>query len=124
MFDNLKNLSSMMTQAREMKQRMEQMQADLATKTVEGESGAGAVRVVMNGRFEVLSVRMDRAMLASLFAPAANGQVAADDQRLVEDLVASAFNAAMRKAQELATEEMQRITGGLNLPGLDKLLGG
>ncbi|MCX5661782.1 MAG: YbaB/EbfC family nucleoid-associated protein [Planctomycetota bacterium] len=127
MFDNLKNLGALMTQAREMKQRMEQIQAELAGKTVEADSGAGAVRVVMNGKFEVLSIRLDRAVLASLLAPSGGGGAAAasaDDQRMVEDLIAAAVNAAMRKAQELAAAEMGKVTGGMNLPGLEKLMGG
>lgn len=124
MFDNLKNMGAMMAQVREMKQKMAQAQAELASKAVEGESGAGLVRVRMNGKFEVLSVKLDQRMLASLVTPDANKQVAADDQKMIEDLVAAAFNSALQKAQELAAEEMSKVTGGLNLPGLDKLLGG
>jgi nucleoid-associated protein EbfC len=97
---------------------MERMQNELARKTVEADSGAGAVRVVMNGRLEVVSVKLDRPLLAVL---AGEGQDA--DQQMIEDLIAAAVNAALQKAQLLVREEMGRLTGDLNLPGMDKLLG-
>ena len=66
MFDNLKNMAGLMSQAKEMRAKMEQAQAELARKTVEADAGAGAVRVTMNGKMEVLSVRIDKAMIATL----------------------------------------------------------
>jgi nucleoid-associated protein EbfC len=119
MFDNLRNLASLMGQARELREKMEQMQAELARKTVEADSGAGAVRVVVNGRLEVVKVTLDRPLLGVL---AGEGQDA--DQQMIEDLIASAVNAALTKAQALVREVMGRLTGNLNLPGMDKLLGG
>ena len=122
MFDNLKNMAAMMGQVKQMRQQMEQMQQELARKTVEADSGAGAVRVVMNGKFQVLSIHLDRPLLSTLVGSGGQG-ASEEDAQMVEDLIVAAVNAATAKAQELVAQEMQRLTGGLNLPGLDKLLG-
>lgn len=119
MFDKFKNLASMMGQAGELRQRMEQMQAELAAKTVEADAGAGAVRVVMNGKFEVMAVRMDPIMIATLSAGDAEA-----DRQMVEELVAAAFNAALARAQDMIKSEMSQLTGGMDLSGLDEMLGG
>jgi hypothetical protein len=121
MFDNLKNLADLVGQAKQMRAKFEQLQAELARKTVEADSGAGAVRVVMNGKFEVVSVKLDQPLLATL---AGSGPDA--DRQMIEDLIAAAFNAALAKAQEMARDETVRALGTLNLPnipGMDKLLG-
>lgn len=122
MFDQLKNMAGLMGQAKEMKAKFEEVQKELARKTVEADAGAGAVRVTMNGKMEVLSVNIDKAMLMTLA-----GEGAQADQQMIEDLIAAAFNAALAKAQKLMQEEMAKVTGGFDLggiPGLDKLLGG
>lgn len=112
MFDHLKNLAALMGQAKELRARMEQIQAALAKKEVEGEAGAGAVRVRMNGKFEVLKVSVDRPLVATL---AGTGTQA--DAQIVGELIASAVNDAMTKAQALAQDEMMRATGLSGLPG-------
>ena len=119
MFDNLKNLAGLMGQAGELKQKFEQIQAQLGQKTVEAESGAGAVRVVMNGRFEVLAVRLDPTMTATLVGVGPEA-----DRQMVEELIAAGVNAAVIKTQQLIKDEMGALTGGLDIPGLDKMLGG
>ena len=119
MFGNLKNLAGLMGQAKEMREKFEARQAELARKTVEAVSGAGAVTVTMNGNFEVVNVRIDPSMVGTL---AGDGQDA--DRAMVEDLIAAAFNAARTKAQEMVAEEMRELTGGLDLPGMDQLMGG
>ena len=118
MFDNLKNMASLMGQAKEMKEKFAQLQADLARKTVEADAGAGAVRAVVNGKLEIVSVRLDRPSLSPLV-----GEGSDLDQQMVEDLVAAAVNAALTKAKEMVQQEISQLTGGLNIPGLDKLLG-
>ncbi len=125
MLDNLKNLWSMMGQAKQMKEKFTQMQEELGRKVVDGEAGAGAVRVRVNGRLEVISVTLDRPMLLALTAPEdeASRGPSESDLKLVEDLIAAAVNAAMSKAREMIQQEMQQLTGGLNIPGLDKLMG-
>jgi len=117
MFDNFKNLAGLMGQAKQMKEQMEQLQAELAKRTVSADAGAGAVRVIMNGRFEVVDIKIDRAMIATL---AGQGQDA--DVDMIEQLITSAVNAAMEKAQLMAKQEMAKLTGGLNIPGMDQLM--
>jgi DNA-binding YbaB/EbfC family protein len=124
MFDglkNIKNLMGMLGQADEIKAKMEQFKEELAKKTVEAESGAGAVRVVVNGRFEVVNLELDQAMIASLAGPAEGSEA---DKAMVEELITSAINAGMEKAREMAEQEMMQMTSGMNLPGMDKLFGG
>lgn len=119
MFDQMKQmkqLMSMLGNAEQMKQQMEEIQAALAAKTVEADAGAGAVRVVVNGKFELVKLELDPAMLGAL---AGGGQDASGgDKAMVEDLIAAAVNEGVRRAQELAKQEMLKLTGGLNLPGL------
>lgn len=107
-----------MGQAGQIREKFEQMQDNLAAKSVEAESGAGAVRVVMNGKFEVIAVRMDKAMIQTL---AGSGDDA--DQQMIEELIAAAMNAAVVKVQQLVKDEMAEITGGMNIPGLEGMLG-
>jgi len=116
MFDQLKNmkqLAGLMGNLGNIQERMEQMQAELAEKTVEAEAGAGAVRVTMNGKFEVVNVQIDPAMVSVL---AGVGTEA--DRGMVEELIASAMNAAVLQVQELLKETLGEAAGGLNLPGM------
>ncbi len=118
MFDKLKDMASLMGQAREMKAKMAQLQAELAEKTVEADAGAGAVHVTVNGKLEVVRITLDPPLLAALAGTGAD-----TDQAMVEELMVAAVNAALVKAQELVRTETSRALG-LNLPGMDQLLGG
>lgn len=116
MFDQLKNmkqLAGLMGNLGEVRERMERMQAELGDKVVEAESGAGAVRVVMNGRFEVVSLKIDSAMVVTL---AGSGTEA--DNVMVEELIVSALNAAVARVQAMLKETLGEAAGGLGLPGL------
>lgn len=122
MFDQLKAmkaLSSLMGNREEITRKIEQMQADLVRRTVEGDAGAGAVRVTANGKLEITRVELDPSMIATLSGPSA-----AENKAIIEELVASAVNEALRRAQDIAREEMSKAAGGLNLPGLEGLLNG
>ena len=100
----MKNFGQLMKQAQEMQSKMQEMQARLAEIEITGQSGAGMVTVTMNGKSEVSRVKID----PSLF----NGE----DAEVVEDLIVAAFADAKTKAEALMSEEMQKVTGGLNLP--------
>jgi DNA-binding YbaB/EbfC family protein len=78
----------------------------MAAKTVEGSSGGGMVNIVMNGKQEILSVRIDPEV------------VNREDIEMLQDLIVAAVNEAIRKSQEMMQEEMKKITGGLSIPGL------
>lgn len=96
-------LGGMMKQAQKMQENMEKAQAELANIEVTGESGAGLVKVTMTCTNEAKAVRID----PSLFE---------DDKDMIEDLVAAAFNDAIRKAEETKSEKMGALTAGMPLP--------
>lgn len=114
MFDNLRNLGSLLKNSDQIRERAEQFKSELEKKTVEGEAGGGAVRVVMTGRGRVVRIDLDQPLMLGL---------AGDDKTMVEELITAAVNNALDKVQELMAEEMRKATGGLNIPGLDGLLG-
>lgn len=96
-------LGQLMKQAQQMQENMRKVQESLATIEVEGQSGAGLVKVVMTCRHDVKRVNIDPSLLA-------------DDKDMLEDLVAAAFNDAVRKAEATSQEKMSGFTAGLNLP--------
>ncbi len=101
-----KNVSNVLKQAQKMQEEMERVQAELEEKTVEAAAGGGVVRVVANGKKELLSVEI---------SPEA---VDPDDVETLQDLIMVAVNEAVKKADEMMAEGMGAITGGLNIPGL------
>ncbi len=102
----MKNLGDIMKQAQRMKAEMDRIQAEVASRTVEGSAGGGMVTAMANGKGELLSVRIDPEV------------VKGEDVEMLQDLVAAAVNDALRKAREILTQEVSRLAGGLNLPGL------
>jgi DNA-binding YbaB/EbfC family protein len=122
MFDqmkNLKDLAGLFGNREQLQQQMQQMQDELQRKTVEADAGGGAVRVTCNGKLEIQSVQIDRTMLATLTSEGDD-----TDKEMVEELITAATNAAIQKAQQLAQDEMASLASGMNIPGLDKLMGG
>ncbi len=105
-------LNNIMKQFGKVQQQMEQMQNELADMTVEGSAGGGMVKVVANGKQEILSIKIDPEILS-------------DDVEMVEDMIVAATNQALNKAQDLSQEKMAGLTGGLlpNLPGGLKIPG-
>jgi len=99
-------LGDLMKQAQRLKAEMERIQAEAATKTVEGSAGGGMVTAIANGKGELLSVKID---------PAA---VREEDLDMLQDLITAAANDALRKARELLAQDVSRLTGGFGLPGL------
>lgn len=100
---NKGQLAGLMKQAQAMQDNIKKAQEELATIEVTGESGAGLVKVTMTCKHDVRRVSIDPSLLA-------------DDKDMLEDLVAAAFNAAVRKAEETSQEKMSRFTAGM--PGL------
>ena len=98
------NMANLMKQAQKMQRQMEEMQKELEAKTVEATAGGGAVRVVVNGRKELMEVELK---------PEA---VDPDDVEMLQDLIVAAVNEAMRTASSDAAASMGQLTGGLNLP--------
>ena len=100
------SLGKLMKQAAKMQQQMEQIQAQLATRTVEATSGGGAVKVVAKCDGALVSVKIDPAALN----PA--------DAQIVEDMILTAANQALNQAKEISNTEMGKATAGFNLPGM------
>ena len=115
MFDKIKQMGELMKMAGQAKERMAELQAELEKKQVEGESGGGAVRVVLNGKGRVLKLELDKLLLLG---------IAGDDKEMVEDLIVAAVNQGMERVQELMGEQMRELTGGIDLPGLEGMIGG
>ena len=100
------DFGGLMKQAQKMQKDMERIKAALQEMVVEASSGGGVVTVHANGSHEILAVKIK---------PEA---VDVEDLEMLEDLVQSAVNAALKKSQELADKEMGKVTGGFNLPGM------
>ncbi|MDR0635236.1 MAG: YbaB/EbfC family nucleoid-associated protein [Azoarcus sp.] len=95
-------LAGLMKQAQQMQENMKKMQDQIAALEIEGESGAGMVKVVMTGKYEVRRVNIDPSVM--------------DDREMLEDLVAAAVNSAARKVENVTQERMSGFSAGLNLP--------
>lgn len=97
------NLGNMMKQAQQVQEGMKKMQEKLATIEVEGQSGAGMVKVTMTCRHDVKGVQIDDSLVG-------------DDKEMLEDLIAAAFNDAVRRVEATSQEQMAELTGGMGLP--------
>ncbi|WP_353095019.1 YbaB/EbfC family nucleoid-associated protein [Tissierella praeacuta] len=100
------NMGNMMKQMQKMQKQMEEMQAQLEETEVEASSGGGAVTAKSNGKKEILAITIDE------------GVVDPEDVEMLQDLVMTAVNEALRKADEMMSKEMGKLTGGMNIPGL------
>jgi DNA-binding YbaB/EbfC family protein len=95
-----------MKQAKKMQESIGKLQQELEMKTIEAQAGGGMVRVVVNGKFEVVSLKIEKEV------------VNPEDIEMLQDLIAAAVNEGIRKSQEMAAQEMAKITGGMNIPGM------
>jgi len=95
-------IAGLMKQAQQMQENMKKAQDQIAAMEIEGESGAGMVKVVLTGKYEVRRVHIDPSVM--------------DDREMLEDLVAAAVNSAVHKVEAVAAEKMSGFTAGLNLP--------
>lgn len=106
------NMSHIMKQAKQMQEKMQAEQERIANLEITGESGAGMVKITMNGRHDAKKVEID--------ANAIDG-LSADDKEMLEDLICAAINDASRKIDENSNNSMSNLAGGMNIPGLDGL---
>ena len=102
----MKGMGKMMKQAQQLQTKMMKMQEELAEKTVEATAGGGMVKVVANGRQQVVSIEIEQEV------------VDPEDVDMLQDLVLAAVNDALAKSQEMVSGEMSKLTGGVNIPGL------
>ena len=107
-----KMMGDLMKQAQKMQQEMGKIQEESKKKTVEASAGGGMVVAVANGAMEIISIKIEKDV------------VNPDDVEMLQDLVVAAANEALRRAQQMVSEDMGKVTGGMNLPGLGNMFGG
>lgn len=95
-----------MKQAQQMQNKMARMQEEMALKTIEASAGGGMVKVVANGKQEVVSIHIEKEV------------VDPEDVEMLQDLILAAVNEALAQSQKMVSSEMNKLTGGLNIPGL------
>jgi|SRR5665648_550338 len=100
------NMNNMMKQVQKMQQQMGEVQKELEEKEVEATAGGGAVKAIVNGKKQLLSLLISPEVVDS------------DDVEMLQDLIIVAVNEATKKAAEMMEKEMSKVTGGLNLPGM------
>ncbi len=102
----MKNMKNMMKQAQQLQNKMAKMQEEMAEKTIEASSGGGMIKVVANGKQEILSIHIEKEV------------VDPEDVEMLQDLILAAVNEALMQSQKMVSEEMSKLTGGMNIPGL------
>ena len=102
----MKNLSGLMKQAQKLQSKMAEMQAEVGNRKVSAQAGGGMVEAVVNGKQELVSLRIDPEV------------VAPDDVEMLQDLIQAAVNEALNRSREMMAAEMAKLTGGMNIPGL------
>ncbi len=109
----MKNLGNMLKSAQQMQSKMAEMQARMEAAEVEGQAGAGMVKVRLSGKGDLKRIGIDPTLMQ------------AEDREVLEDLIVAAHADAKAKVEAMAAEEMQKATAGLNIPGgLDGILPG
>ena len=101
-----KGMGNMMKQAQKLQSKIFKLQEELAERTVETAVGGGMVKAVANGKQELLSIKIEPEV------------VDPNDVQMLEDLIAAAVNDVLKKSQEMVSEEMTKLTGGFNIPGI------
>jgi DNA-binding YbaB/EbfC family protein len=102
----MKGMGNMMKQAQKLQAKMVKLQEELAEKTVETSAGGGMVKVVANGKQQIVSIQIEKEV------------VDPEDVEMLQDLIMAAVNDALTKSQEMVSGEMGKLTGGMKIPGL------
>lgn len=105
----LPNMSNLMKQAQQIQSKMAKLQEELENRTLEASSGGGMVTVIVNGRQEVLSIKIDPEVIDP------------EDVEMLQDLVLAAVNDGLARAKDMVNQEMGKLTKGLNLPNIPGL---
>jgi nucleoid-associated protein EbfC len=99
-------MNNMMKQMQKMQKKMEEMQGELEEREVEASAGGGAVTAIVNGKKELLDIKLEESV------------VDPEDIEMLQDLIIAAVSEAVRKAEEQSEAEMKKLTGGMNIPGM------
>ncbi len=102
----MKGMGNMMKQAQKLQAKMMRLQEELGEKTVESAAGGGMVKVVANGKQQVVAIQIEKEV------------VDPEDVEMLQDLILAAVNDALTQSQEMVSSEMAKLTGGINIPGL------
>jgi len=102
----MKNMGKLMKQAQQLQTKMAKLQEEMGDKTIEASAGGGMVKVVANGRQEIVSIGIEKEV------------VDPEDVDMLQDLILAAVNEALTRSQAMVSEQMGKLTGGLNIPGL------
>jgi len=102
----VKGISGLLKQAQQLQSKMQALQEELARRTVTAQAGGGMVEATVNGRQELLSLRIDPEV------------VSPEEVDLLQDLILAAVNEALNRSREMVAQEMSKLTGGLGLPGM------
>ncbi len=101
-----KGLGNLMRQAQQLQAKIAKVQEEMAVQITEASAGGGMVTVVANGKQELVSIKIEKEV------------VNPEDIEMLQDLIVAAVNEALKKSQEMVSEEMKKLTGGMNIPGL------
>lgn len=102
----MKGIGNMMKQAQKLQAGMVKLQEELALRTVEATSGGGMIKVQANGKQQIVTIQIEKEV------------VDPDDVEMLQDLIIAAVNDALSKSQEMVSQEMSKLTGGISIPGL------
>ncbi|MDF2674061.1 MAG: YbaB/EbfC family nucleoid-associated protein [Clostridiales bacterium] len=100
------NMNNLLKQAQKLQKQMEDMKEEIEKRTVEASSGGGAVTAIVTGKKEIVDIKIKKEV------------VDPDDVEMLQDLIIAALNEALTKANDMMEQEMAKVTGGLNVPGL------
>ncbi len=101
-----KGFGNLVRQAQQLQAKMLKVQEEMATRTAEASAGGGMVTAVANGKQELLSIKVEKEVINP------------EDVEMLQDLIVAAVTADLKKAQKMVAEEMKKLTGGINIPGL------
>jgi DNA-binding YbaB/EbfC family protein len=102
----MKNMKNLMKQAQQLQTKMARMQEEMAQKTIEASAGGGMVKIVANGKQEIVSIHIEKEV------------VDPQDVEMLQDLILAAVNEALIQSQKMVSDEMSKLTGGMSIPGL------
>jgi nucleoid-associated protein EbfC len=102
----MKQMKNLMKQAQQLQSKMAKMQEEMASKTIETSVGGGMIKIIANGKQEIVSIHIEKEV------------VNPDDVEMLQDLLLAAVNDALTQSQKMVSDEMSKLTGGLNIPGL------
>jgi nucleoid-associated protein EbfC len=103
------DMNSLMQHAQQMQSKMATIQEELKSKTASGTAGGGMVTVTANGKSEILSIEIEKEIIS------------VEEKEMLQDLITAATNDALRKVKAIEKEEMAKLTGGMNIPGVSNL---